>query len=40
MNNSTQDSQELIEGLGKAGGGLSNGRAFSSDPIFKGLSGK
>ena len=28
MNNSTQDSQELIEGLGKAGGGLSSGRAF------------
>jgi len=28
MNNSTQDSQELIEGLGKAGGGLSRGRAF------------
>ena len=28
MNNSTQDSQELIEGLGKAGGGLSTGRAF------------
>ena len=28
MNNSTKDSQELIEGLGKAGGGLSNGRAF------------
>jgi hypothetical protein len=28
MNNSTQDSQELIEGLGKAGGGLSSGGAF------------
>ena len=28
MNNSTQDSQELIEGLGKAGGGLRRGRAF------------
>ena len=28
MNNSTQDSQELIESLGKAGGGLSSGRAF------------
>ncbi len=28
MNNSTQDSQELIEGLGEAGGGLSSGRAF------------
>ena len=28
MNNSTQDSQEFIEGLGKAGGGLSSGRAF------------
>ncbi len=28
MNNSTKDSQELIEGLGKAGGGLSRGRAF------------
>ncbi len=28
MNDSTKDSQELIEGLGKAGGGLSRGRAF------------
>jgi len=28
MNKSTQDSQELIAGLGKAGGGLSSGRAF------------
>ena len=28
MNNSTEDSRVLIEGLGKAGGGLSRGRAF------------
>ena len=28
MKDSTKDSQELIEGLGKAGGGLSSGRAF------------
>ncbi len=28
MNNSTKDSQELIKDLGKAGGGLSSGRAF------------
>jgi len=28
MNDSTKDSQELIEDLGKAGGGLSSGRAF------------
>ncbi len=28
MNNSTKDSQELMEDLGKAGGGLSRGRAF------------
>ena len=28
MDNSTKDSQELIKDLGKAGGGLSNGRAF------------
>ena len=28
MNNSTKDSQELIKDIGKAGGGLSSGRAF------------
>jgi len=28
MNDSTKDSQELIKDLGKAGGGLSSGRAF------------
>jgi len=28
MNDSTKDSQEFIKDLGKAGGGLSSGRAF------------
>ena len=28
MNDSTKDSQELVKDLGKAGGGLSRGRAF------------